>query len=342
MADQNTGTKTAEEILEMEKELEAEAKANEQAPSEFDEDDEDEPEPTKKGKKEKTKVEDDEDEDEGDEDDADEDDSEDEDDDTEDDDETEDDDDEEADDKDEDDDEPKGKKKTPAWQLKMQERRFNKKIAEARTEITKEFEAKYGRKPTDAEKKDLDKSLDDSLAEDFEKEFGEAPDEKTVKFLKFLEKRNSKTNFSPEFTERIAKIEKDAIEKAEVIGFENDFSKQKKLLDKLFPGVSEKALARIKSKVKEFAYTEKYAQYTLDDIIKLHRKALAPLSRKKTGEPSRGGAGQARYTADNLDPEKIDWDSLSVEEAEKTMAALEKGQGKKSNLKIYRKGKRVN
>jgi hypothetical protein len=55
------------------------------------------------------------------------------------------------------------------------------------------------------------------------------------------------------------------------------------------------------NKIKELAYTEKYSKYSLTDIIRLNRKALTPVDRKKTGEPSKGGADQARYTADQID-----------------------------------------
>lgn len=333
MRDHNSGTPSAEEIQKMEKELDQDAQDNlkEDKPSDIDITDDDEDEkPLKKEDKSKKKKDDD--------------DKEDEDEDIEEDLESEDDDDIDEDDKDlenedeDEEDEPKGEKKTPAWKIKMQERRFNKKLDEAREELREEFEEKYGRKPNKEEKKDIE----DNLIESFKEEFGVEPDEQTTKFLNWIEKRNEKTKPSPEFLERMQKIEKDALVKAEEIGYETDFSKQKKLVEKLFPEADEKAINRIKAKVKELAYTERYAKYSLEDIIRLNRKTLAPVERKKTGEPSKGGAGQARYTADMIDPEKIDWDTMSVDEAEKVMSQLEKQQGKKNQLKIYRRGKAIN
>ncbi len=328
MNENNSGTKSAEEILALEKELENdanEAMKEARKPSE-DEDDEPKSKPDKKDEDDEEDADDEEDEgedeDEGDLDDED----------TEDDDEDQD---------DADDDAGKTKDKTkdkpvPAWMVKMQERRIAKEVAKAREEARAEFEKEHGRKPNADEKKELDSDLID----DFKKEFGVEPDENTMKFLKFLEKRSPK--LSPEFTERMAKIEQANIEKLEEIGFEQDFSKQKKLLDKYFPDADTKALDRIKVKVKELAYTEKYAKYSLDDIIRLNRKALSPVERKKTGEKSKGGNGTARYTADNIDADNVDWESMSIEEAEKAMNALEKKQGKVSRMKIIRKGRQVN
>lgn len=331
MSKSNSGTKSAQEIEELEKELETEAEnATDEQPSEDDEEEEEE---------DKSKHANDDDEDESD--DSDEDDEEDEGDEDEDDEESDDEDDTEDDEDDEEDNDDdqnankKGNKKIPAWMVKMNERRVSKAIKDAQAKASKDFEEKNGRKPNANEKKELDSDL----AKDFEEEFGVAPDENTVKFLKFLEKR---TGLNPETKERLAKIEKDALARAEEIGFEQDFSSQKKLINKLFPEASEKVINRIKAKVKELAYTEKYSKYSLDDIIRLNRKSLAPVPRTKTGEPSKGGKGMARYTADNIDPENIDWESMSNEEAEKVMNALEKKQGNLSRVKIFRKGKKVN
>lgn len=330
----SSGKPSAEEIQEMEKNLDKKAEESvddkEKKPSDIDvADDEDDSEKSdKKDSKKKSKSEkddDQEDEEEDDDDDIDDDDLEDE------------EDDDEDEEEDDDDDAPKGKK-LPAWQVKMQERRLNKAKTEIESNLRKEFEEKYGRKPTTEEKQEMK----DSLAEDFEKEFGVEPDEKTLKFLKFLEGRTKKFEMPPEMSKRLEKIEKHSIEQAEEIGFENDFAKQKKLINKFFPDADEKTIDRIKGKVKELAYTEKYAKYDLSDIIRLNRKALTPVERRKTGESSKGGHGQARYTPDQIDPEKIDWASMSVEEAEKTMDMLEKQQGKKSRVKIYRKGQLIN
>lgn len=326
MIENNSGKPSAEEILKMEEDLGTLAEQNQGKPSEFEDDDDEEQKPPKKETK-KAKVEDDneEEDEEEDEDDGD----------------IEDDDLEKDDDDDIEDDDDKGDKSKdkpiPAWMVKMNERRLNKAVEDAKKQAREEFEAEHGRKPNAEEKKDLE----DDLASDFEKEFGVAPDENTKKFLGWLEKRTS-SKMSPELTERMAKIEQDALEKAEEIGFEQDFTKQKKLLDKYFPEADTKVIDRIKAKVKELAYTEKYAKYDLADIIRLNRKSLAPVERKKTGEASRGGTGQARYTPDQIDPEKIDWKSMSVEEADKVMTAIEKNQGKKSRMQIFRKGKRIN
>lgn len=315
----NSGTKSAEDILKLEKELEQEANVAMNEARKPSEDEDEIPEKVEE------KVEEDEDEDDEDGDIDDED--------------IDEDDEEDEGEIDEDDKHPKSKDKekaVPAWMVKMQERRLQQEIARAREEARKEFEKEHGRKPDADEKKELDSNLVD----DFKEEFGIEPDENTKKFLQFLEKRQPK--LSPEFTERMAKIEQANIEKLEEIGFEKDFSQQKPLIDKYFPKLDDKALNRIKTKVKELAYTEKYAKYSLDDIIRLNRKALTPVERKRTGEPSKGGAGQARYTVDNIDADKIDWDSLSIEEAEKAMASLEKNQGKTSRLKVYRKGRAIN
>lgn len=318
--DQNSGIPTADELQKEEQELaELARKGEENEPTPL-EDDDDEPTPAKKKEVKDDEENEDEDEDDGDIDDEDI--SE-----------------EDKEDDDEEEREPEDKNKIPAWKVKMQEKRERQRVetavAEATANLRKEFEEKYGRKMTKSEEALHDESVD-SLLEQLAEETDEK--KKVLLMLKFFQENSVSTQMK----EKMSKLDERTTIQIEEEEFNKDFKSQKKLLDKLFPDLNEKQLEKVKSKVKEIAYTEKYQNYSLSDIIRLNRKQIAPIEKRKTGEPSRGGTGASRISSDQLDIDKIDWDSLSIEEAERVMKQIEEKEKGKSRVKVFRRGTRIN
>lgn len=309
----------------------------------------DEEEGGKKGKKEDAEKDDSDDDEDSDEEDSEEDEDDEEDSDEEDEDDDEKDEDEDSDDgeeKDEEDDEedeapqPKDKKDgekpkrtprfMPTWQhkkeLKQLESRLRKELGKAAEDAS-----------DTGEKVEKDSDVVKTLVDQFAPELGMDGDKASKLFTAIINAASKETakGIPLDKVKAVLSRENDRREEEE---FQKDLRAAEKVARKLFGDMSDKDAERFRKKIRTIAYTEKYASYSLEDIVRLKRKDLRPKGGKKTGESqgSRGGkvSMKGRYNLD--DPDSIPWSDLSDKEFDEVSEALEKHQGK-PRLKITRK-----
>ena len=215
----------------------------------------------------------------------------------------------------------------PLWQhkkeLKQQEKRLRTELGKAAKSVAERSD-------------DIDEDSDE--VKEIVDEFGLDP-EKGPRFVQKLIQAASKRsgNISKaEFDEMKEKLRDSEEDKR----FNEDMRKTTKTIRKLFPEVSPGDMEQIKEKIKELAYTKRYAKYSLDDIVTLNRESLSPMKRKKTGEKGRkigGERGVESYDLEN--PDSIPWGELSDKEFSRISDELAK---KNRKLKIVRQGQQIN
>jgi len=210
----------------------------------------------------------------------------------------------------------------PIWQhkkeLKQQEKQFRKEIEDAASKKT-------------ARSDDFD---EDDEAKMIAKEFG-LDEETGPKFVQRLIQVASKRHDSEITREEFQKMQEKLADADEDRKFNDEMAGSIKTIRQLFPDIIPSEVDKIKEKVKELAYTKRYAKYTLDDIIHLNRETLTPTGKKKTGEKGKQmGVHRAGESYDLDNPDSIPWGELSDKEFDQVSTELEK---KSSKFKITRR-----
>lgn len=156
----------------------------------------------------------------------------------------------------------------------------------------------------------------------------------------------SKRASNPNLEKRLEIIEKERQLQQEEIGFENDFREVAlPALSEINDSASNSQLAKAKSKLKELAYREDYAQVPIGMIISHHKSEFAEILEPKTSKKGMEGKTLKldNSNSDYVDPEKLTGDdilNMPDEEFDRLSEHLEKKAG--SNLKIVRNGEVVN
>lgn len=196
----------------------------------------------------------------------------------------------------------------PKWKMKAEISRREKEI---RAEIQRETEAEAARV---AALKPAALAEESAEVQEFVKKFGLK--ENGPEFIKELGKLIAKDQGVDEIKKR--QEERDTAERLareEAEGFEKDWNKtQTSTISKMFPEISDKELAHVKKKVHELAYTPKYANYSLDDIIRLNKSKLLGEKRKSFESHKPLGKQNGMKSFDLDRPESIPWNDLSPEE----------------------------
>lgn len=222
-----------------------------------------------------------------------------------------------------------GDKQIPVWKHKMELKRQKQRIE---AELKKSANRNDGE--VDIEKEVADAVTKFKLDPEVGKEFLITIRDLTAKAIE------KKFGISEDLKKSLSVFEERQREQLEERGFEQEFGKNLKTIRKLFPDAEQSQIDKLKARVKELAYTKKYANYALEDIIRLNRKTLAPATKSKSVDGHKAGTSRSSVRYDLSDPTSIPWSELSPEEFEKVSEALASRSTARS--KIYRKGKRIN
>lgn len=224
-------------------------------------------------------------------------------------------------------------KNIPVWQHKMEVKRAKQ---EADKQAREEMESELKKRVEDTPKGLSEKS--DEI-QSIVKEFG-LDEEQGPKFVKSLIDVVEKKMGASEFSKKVEKLESELADAKEEAEFNKEFDTVSSVLRDEFGELSNKDLSRIKKKLKDLAYSEKYHTYPLEDIVKLKSGELKPSGKKKTLEKKRTRQGNRNVKSYDLDdPDSIPWDDLSDEEFDKLSKLLEE---RTPRVKIYRKGQKIN